>query len=153
MNGDIGFCADQASSAQITEHFHVCNAAFIPPLSERVVIDDYVHKIVGNAVRFEAWADGKLVGLVAAYSNNVEGSVAFITSVSVAPGWQGKGIASQLVQRCIEHATSLGFVRIELEVSQANAAATNLYRKHGFLIDSIKGNTSIMSLTIKGEIK
>lgn len=149
MNAALEFCLNRASVAQITAHLRVCDDAFVPQLSGRVCIDDYAHKIADKAQRFEAFAaGGELVGLVAAYCNDSEGRVAFITSVSVLPGWQGQGIASQLVTRCIDHVRGLGFARIELELDERNRAAANLYEKHGFSANRTSGEAAIMYLTI-----
>ena len=151
MNSVLEFCANQTSAAQIAAHLRACDSAFVPPLSGRVEIDDYAKKIAENAERLEAWAGKVLVGLVVAYCNDTEGRVAFITSVSVLPACQGRGIASQLVTRCIGHAARLGFTRIELEVDQRNAAAGGLYEKHGFLIDRHSNRPAIMYLAIEKE--
>ena len=151
MNSEIEFCENRADVVQIARHLHACDCAFVPPLSHRVAIDDYAHRIIDKAARFEAWGGGELVGLVAAYCNETGRRVAFITSVSVLSEWQGRGIASKLVTRCTDHANSLGFSRIELEVGQMNAAAIALYSKHGFVIDGEGGSTSTMHLTIGSE--
>jgi ribosomal protein S18 acetylase RimI-like enzyme len=151
MNCKIEFCENQASVAQIAKHLHACDHVFVPPLSHRVPIDDYAHRIIDKAVRFEAWEDGELVGLVAIYCNDARSRVAFITNVSVLLEWQGRGIASQLVTRCTGHANSLGFSRIELEVGQMNAVAIAFYNKHGFVIDRENGGASTMYLNVGSE--
>lgn len=148
MSGVPEICVNRASAEQISEHLSCCDGAFVPPLSERVSIDDFVHKIAGKAMRFEAWLDGELIGLVAAYCNDSETNVAFITSVSVLPGWQGRGIATQLITRCINHARALSFVCIELEVDSRNRAVVGLYEKLGFLIDRTNGHSAIMNLPV-----
>ena len=147
MNEELELCMNQASIAQIAEHLRACNDTFVPQLSERVEIDAYAQKIANNAVCFEALADGVLVGLVAAYCNDSEGRVVFITSVSVLPRWQGRGVASKLVERCVGHARGLGFAHIELEVDQRNTPAVRLYLKHGFSTKKGKGESSTMCLT------
>ncbi len=124
---------NQATTLEVIDLLQSCDRAFVPPLSSRVNISDYAHKIVSKAQRFEVWADGSMVGLVAAYFNEVAKSTAFISSVSVLPAWQGLGIASQLVARCLEYGRSCGFKRIELEVNSGNSAALRLYETSGFL--------------------
>ena len=152
MNGVIfELHINQASAAKIEEHLGACNDVFIPPLNGRVGIDDYARKIIDKAVRFEVWSGEVLIGLVAAYCNDIDGRAAFITSVSVLPEWQGMGLASQLVKRCISYASELGFTRIELEVDRRNAAATNLYEKHGFSADRASGQSVTMYLAIGKE--
>ena len=146
MNDSIKFSFNRTNIEQIAYHLHVCNDFFIPPLSERVVIDDYARKIFENADRFEAWAGGILVGLVAVYCNDIKLKVAYITSVSVLPSWQGKGIASQLINKCLVYIKSLGFERVELEADQKNKAAIFLYKKYGFNRTSLNSNIFTMPL-------
>lgn len=132
MSGTVEFGSNKASEAQIAEHLSHCDADFVPPLSSRVVISDYAKKIVANAIRFEAWSNGDLVGLAAMYCNDREKRVAYITSVSVLREWMGKGIATNLMRRCVEHAKEAEMERISLEVSSGNPAAIRLYEKCGF---------------------
>jgi GNAT superfamily N-acetyltransferase/SAM-dependent methyltransferase len=153
MNKRLEFCLDRGLAPQIAAHLLACDSAFVPPLSNRVVINEYAHKIAEKAVRFEAWQDGKLVALVAVYCNRGDEKTAFITSVSVLPEWQGRGIASQLVANAVEHAHALGFVRIELEVDNQNNAAASLYRKHGFSTDMASGQTTIMYLAMGNKVQ
>lgn len=148
----LEFCLSRGLAPQIAAHLQACDSAFFPPLSSRVKIDEYAQKITDNAVRFEAWLDGELVSLVAAYCNRATDKIAFITSVSVLPEWQGRGIASQLVVNAVEHISALGFVRIELEVDNQNHAAASLYRKQGFSIGKTNGQTAIMYLDMGKKI-
>lgn len=121
---------DTATTDQIATHLTLCDACFIPPLSGRVEIAAYATKIAEHARRFEAWGDGVLAGLVAAYID--EGARAFITSVSVLPAWSGRGVATALLARCATHARSSGALELTLEVGAQNTAAISLYRKAGF---------------------
>ena len=148
MNEALDFCLNKATVSQIAAHLRACDDAFVPPLSERVDIDDYSFQIADRAERFEVWLDGDLIGLVAAYCNDGDGKLAFITSVSVLMGWQGQGLASRLVAHCIDHVRRLGFARIELEVNDRNRAAFRLYEKHGFSARTTNG-AAIMYLDIE----
>ena len=146
MSEQVEFCLNQATEAEIAEHLSRCNADFVPPLSGRVEIGGYAHKIVSKATRFEAWAKGVLVGLVAAYCNDNERRTAYITSVSMLQEWQGRGIASQLMGQCIGHVKEQCFERVELEVDSENIGAIKLYEKIGFMINRASDRTTIMHL-------
>lgn len=146
MSGQIEFCLNKASEAEIADHLLRCDADFVPPLSGRVEISRYAHKIAGNATRFEAWAGGALVGLVAAYCNGSERRAAYITSVSVLQGWKGVGVASRLLERCIGHVKERGFERIELEVDGENVGAVRLYEKKSFIVNGVNGRATTMRL-------
>ena len=151
MQDAFVFTTDLSSEAEITAHLWLCDDAFDPTLSSRAEIGDYACKIVGKAVRFEAWRGDKLVGMVAAYCNQADKGCAFITSVSVLSECQGLGIASQLILNCLCHIRKEGFQRIELEVYSLNHNAVNLYKKYGFSSVRINGAVVLMSLEISQE--
>lgn len=124
---------NQASAAELAEHFDRCDTRFIPRLSERVDITDYAQKIATNAMRFEAWSGDVLVGLVAVYCNDKVTLSAYITSVSVLQEWAGEGVAVRLLDRCIAHAKAVGLRQIGLQVGLDNVRARSLYAKIGFI--------------------
>ena len=145
----IEYCFNKASERQIAEHLLLCEANFIPSLSERIDIEDYAKKIADQAARFEAWVGNVLIALIAAYCNDNKNPSAYITSVSVLKGWQGKGVASLLIQQCFEHIKLLGFDYVTLEVSNENISAIKLYEKHGFMISRTHGKSVFMQLNIR----
>lgn len=151
MNGSVHFELNKASVAQIAEHLSRCDADFVPPLSERVNVPEYAKKIASNAIRFEAWSEGDLVGLVAAYCNDGENRIAYITSVSVLREWTGNGIASNLVLRCVEYVKAARMRQISLEVASDNASAIWLYGKNGFTADKSDAALVGMSIHFEGE--
>lgn len=147
----IEFRINCAMADQIAMHLQRCDSTFVPPLSQRVKIDDYAHKIVHHAQRFEAWANDQLIGLVAIYCDAEEKGTAFITNVSVLPTWQGQGIAGKLMMRCVDHARNASFERIDLEVGDENVAALKLYKKIGFQLD--QENKQLMNLHLESKGK
>lgn len=148
MSDSHRFDLNRADERQLTEHFRICDTAFVPPLSSRVDINDYAHKLVSKAQRFEAWVDDRLIGLLAMYCNAPDKRIAFITTVSVLPDWQGFGVASQLLGWSIDHAGELGFGCVELEVNVENHAALKLYNKHG-LMKTGTGNSTTEGMALK----
>jgi len=133
MIAPVEYLSNKASGPEIARHLSRCDADFAPPLSSRVEITEYARKIAGKAARFEAWSGGALIGLVAAYCNDRERRIAYITNVSVLREWTGRGIAARLLRRCIEHARGTGMRRIRLEVESDNAPAIKLYARSGFI--------------------
>jgi len=140
---------NKASEAEIAEHLHRCDADFVPLLSGRVEINDYARKIASKATRFEAWSGGTLVGLVAAYCNDQEKRIAYITSVSLLKEWVGKGIAARLMSQCIEHVKASGMRQISLEVASDNTPAIKLYEKSGFVAGKVNAPFVTMNLYLK----
>ena len=146
----LEFSDGRADATQICGHLQACDAMFIPRLSERVAIAGYAEKLAARARRFEAWDGGELVGLVAAYCNAPDRRQAFITSVSVLPKAQGRGIASQLMDRCIAAVRDAGFARLELEVGAKNESAIALYGKHGLRLVAENGGMAVMAVELNG---
>ena len=149
MNAKIEDRLNTATEKQVAIHLLRCDADFVPPLSSRVEINDYAKKISANATKFEAWVGRTLVGLVAAYCNDATNRIAHITSVSVLRAWTGKGIASHLLGRCIEHAKMSGMRRLTLEVAKANLPAVTRYKKNGFLAEKSRKGFVSMSLSLE----
>jgi ribosomal protein S18 acetylase RimI-like enzyme len=148
MSDALNFRTNRATAAQICEHLLRCNRAFYPPLEQRLPIGEYANKIAQRAIRFEAWSQRELVGLVAAYYDDNVSLRAFITNVSVVPEWQGQGVASSLMAQCISYARRICFRRIELEVNSRNSNAVTLYKRCGFVIHGVKDEALKMRLSI-----
>jgi ribosomal protein S18 acetylase RimI-like enzyme len=56
----------------------------------------------------------------------------YIRMVGVDPAHQGKGIARQLMNRCIDHAKQSGERTVALQTSEMMDAARHLYESIGF---------------------
>jgi ribosomal protein S18 acetylase RimI-like enzyme len=149
MRTEVEYVSNKASEVEIADHLTHCDADFVPPLSDRVEIAAYAKKIADHAMRFEAWSGNTLVGLVAAYCNDHEKRAAYITSVSVLKGWTGKGIATGLVNQCVEYAKVLGMRQISLDLAGDNTPAFRLYEHIGFVARAT-GASVTMNLDLKG---
>ncbi len=137
-----------ASLEQIRAHLADCSSRHRPPLAPRVDLPEYARKIAGNAATFEAWADGSLVGLVAAYLNDTTAHTGYVTNVSVVSEYLGRGVASRLMEACVARATTAGMRELKLEVGKANTAAIDLYRKLGFGETGDNGDFIAMALPL-----
>lgn len=132
----------------IVAHLLGCADSFHPPLYSYVRIEEYARKIHGHAITFEAWHGSELVGLIAAYFNDHETKVGFITNVSVLEEYRGRGIAAQLMQEVIEYGRTHGFFRVDLEVGTGNARAQRLYEASGFVAIEQRREGLLMSRMI-----
>jgi ribosomal protein S18 acetylase RimI-like enzyme len=121
-----------ADESAIIGHFSRCDPDFIRLLDVRVERVEYARKIAMKSARFEAWSGESLVGLVAVYFGTENLPSAHISNVSVTIGHTAMGIASVLLQQCIESAIRRGAGRITLEVAKTNTRAGNLYARFGF---------------------
>lgn len=155
MSWEAEFCENRATEEQIALHLLLCDARFVPPLSSRVEIKAYAHKICLNGLRFEAWTKGSLVGLVAMYCNRLQKCQAYITNVSVVLGATPPSahIASKLLERGIGYLSNHQFEQVDLEVDRDNHRAVRLYERHGFVTKATSGNTLLMRLELERRSK
>ena len=144
----IEFREGTATQEDIRAHLEGCDGNFSPRLTLKVDIQEYSRKISTQAQTFEAWFGDTLVGLVAAYMNDSRTRSGFITNVTVAKAFMGRGIASALLDRCLDRSRQEGMQVIGLEVSMESREAIRLYEKLGFSELERKGEIVVMSLTI-----
>jgi 2-polyprenyl-3-methyl-5-hydroxy-6-metoxy-1,4-benzoquinol methylase/GNAT superfamily N-acetyltransferase len=148
MNAGIEFFRNRAGEQEIAKHLLLCDDHFKPRLSSRVEVADYAHKLSVKAMRFEAWVDGSLVGLVAVYCNDNRRRLAYVTSVSVVPESQGRHIASNLMDRCIQYLRIGRFDRVDLEVDGGNHKAILMYEKQGFIASCRSEHGIVMRMSL-----
>ena len=140
MSDALTYAQNISSSAEIHGHLRHCDAHFLPRLSDRVDLAQYADKLGLYSDRFEAWADSELVGLVAVYVNDKEKQLAHISNVSVAPRWQRRQIAKNLMLSALEHTQSLHFPVIRLTVDERSEGAVALYVRLGFKVFESTGS-------------
>jgi len=128
----ISYRVNTTDQKAIETHLRTCDTKFMFLPDYLDSLHTYAAKLGSNALRCEAWAAQKLVGLIAIYCNDHGTRTAFISNVSVLPDWHKRGIATQLLARAIEEARLAGMHEIRLEVDQDNASAIGLYCKAGF---------------------
>ena len=129
----LKFAKNTATSQEVLCHLLGCDATFHPALSSRVILADYAEKISQHAIQFEAWSEGQLAGLVAAYCDDPQKGTAFVSNVSVLPSFTKLGIARQLMAVCHKHAVEAGFSKLSLDVDPNAYPALRLYQSLGFL--------------------
>lgn len=149
---DISYKVTTAKFDDIFLHLEKCKNNFIPPLDQRVNIREYAEKIFEKAIRFEAWSQSSLVGLLAAYFNKTDGHKGYVTNVSVMPEYGGQGIASRLMADCVAYSYEHGYEELDLEVNADNMPAIGLYKKFGFAEYGKKDRLILMKLGTGGRI-
>ncbi len=146
----ITYKTKKANKKEIYLHLIQCNDEFIPKLDTRVNIEEYSNKIEQFAITFEAWNNEQLVGMIATYLNQ-ENELGFITNVSVLKDYMGAGIASKLLEMCINYVANKNFKNIQLEVGNSNIPAINFYKKYNFVAIEKQEETFIMNLKIENK--
>jgi ribosomal protein S18 acetylase RimI-like enzyme len=127
----------------VQQHLITCSNTFVPSLDSYVNINEYSKKIFEQAILFTKFDGDELVGLVAVYDNPTE-QFGWITNVSVDPEYSGKGIATELLNRCYKYFETKKYFSIFLEVFVNNDKAIKLYIKQGFTNYKIKENKMIL---------
>ncbi len=145
----IEYKTDTASVNDVFLHLSSCNENFEPSLDKKVNIETYSKKIAQLSTTFEAWVENNLVGLVGTYFNDEQNRKGYITNVSTLKEYSGKGIASNLVNNCVEYANRNGFSEISLEVNADNRRAIKLYEKFNFTQVGVNSENIIMKWNLK----
>ncbi|MDT8999647.1 ribosomal protein S18-alanine N-acetyltransferase [Paucibacter sp. APW11] len=91
---------------------------------------NFIDSIAGGQITMQLRAaGGELLGYFLAMKGYEE---LHLLNITVAPAWQGRGLARQMLDELSRIALQLGCAQIWLEVRQSNARARELYRRYGF---------------------
>jgi ribosomal protein S18 acetylase RimI-like enzyme len=71
-------------------------------------------------------------GYIGAILGVAVGGVGAVQNLGVCPTARGRGIGATLLTRCLRGFAAAGAVRVQLEVTAANAPAMRLYKRAGF---------------------
>jgi N-acetylglutamate synthase-like GNAT family acetyltransferase len=145
---NISFKINSSTAEDIKKHLEECSIHFAPALDTYVNIEEYANKIYNKAVRFEAFNDSKLIGLIAMYVD-LNKKIGFITNVSVDIEYKGKGVGSALISEVKRHAAKHNIKTIELEVYNENIKAISFYNNHNFETSGLNGTTSFMQYKLE----
>jgi len=79
---------------------------------------------------FVAVADGRVVGTIACALNGGEGH---LRGMGVVPEWQGRGVASALLDAAERDVRERHGIRVTLDTTEPLARAMAFYERHGFI--------------------
>lgn len=135
---------NQSNYEEVYEYLYFMKDSFTPKLDSLVDISTYSKKIIDFAERIEFRENGKIFGLLAYYLN-FDAEFAFITTISVAKSFQGKGIAEKLLVSLRQKLNNHSLInQIHLEVNKQNTRALNFYKKNSFTIFQKKDYSLIL---------
>jgi len=146
---EIAYKIKKATQKDLLLHLQKCDDLFVPKLSSKVDLETYVQKITTYAQTFEAWNETELIGLIAAYFNDLKQEIGFITNVSVFKDFSNQGIGMDLLKMTKEYALQHSFHKINLEVHPENKKALQFYLKNDFKITMQDADSVIMEFDIK----
>lgn len=118
------------------------------PLAQRVKLEEYVPKVLDNAVLFACRlnADNRLIGIAILYMNDPAKEFSFLTYIRVNEEWRKKGISTRLFELMFAEMRKRGFSQMRLEVKRTNLPALCLYRKMGFVVTEESGDWCKMGI-------
>lgn len=105
---------------------------FPVPLSQKQDLTAYAGKLCDKATLCAAFADGKIVSLVAGYTENLPDEWAYIAIVATLPEARRKGLAAQLVTEFIGICRAKHIKAVHLYARSENIGAMKLYTSLGF---------------------
>lgn len=143
----LKYKVNTAAQGAIAQHLFKCSDSFSPALSSYINIDEYAHKLHDKSVRFEAWHDSLLVGLIAVYELENQ-RTAFISNVSIDPDYTGSGYAGHLLGTCTAFLEAKKCRDVTLEVNTSNARAIRFYNRNGFIASGELKDKFIMKLDL-----
>ncbi|MFC0186799.1 GNAT family N-acetyltransferase [Fictibacillus aquaticus] len=116
----------------------VRNAAFAQHPGNETLSSDIINQIINSAYYLEGGMmllkhNDRAVGAVRVEKEMENGEqVIFISSLSVLPEYQGKGLGRQLLRACLQLGEEKGIPKAMLCVDSQNDRAAQLYEKEGF---------------------
>ena len=126
---------------------------FVPPLSARVNLNNYVTKLLESAEVLTCFDAEKIAGVLAFYHNDYVNKYGYITYLAIDEPYRGKGIATQLLDECISYCKKSGMYFINVETWETNKPVLRLYMSKGFdivgMLDDRIGEKSLkLSLSL-----
>ena len=126
---EVNYTLNSLGKNEILDHLRACDNFY--RYWSKVDLETYARKIFNKSQRFEAVVEGSLVNLISFFDYSRKQS-GFISNVSVDPRFFGRGVAKQLLTKCIDYSCQKRIRSLRLEVSSKNQAAQGLYRSFAF---------------------
>ena len=120
------------AETDILQFLYNVDADFNPPLSSKVVLNEYVSKIISKAELIVRGDSGGIFGMVILYANDICSRSAYISLVGVKSTYRGRGVATDMMREAIAIAKDKGMARIGIHSN--NNIAIELYKSIGFVV-------------------
>lgn len=131
-NAVNGVNADEKPSPEMLERFlKEVDETFVTPISQKINLAEYAKKLFERATICAKCEDGKILSMVAGYTDDVVAGKAYIALVATLPEAQGKGYATALLDEFIDICKTKKLNAIHLY--SENDVAIRIYRKLGFV--------------------
>jgi len=136
---------------EIFESINVFNECFIESMKSRVGnLWDYSVKISCYGNVYLAKVEGKVVGIIIFYANDIISKAAYITTIAVLKEFKGNSIGKRLLSLSEDVAMENGMKFMELEVHKNNISAIRFYENNGY---SYLRNASEKTMFLRKELE
>ena len=117
---------------QLLDFLAAVDADFPTPLSSRTALPAYADKLLQFATLCADMENGEIRALVAGYTDNLPGDMAYIALAATRRAHRRQGHARRLVRAFLEICAQKEIPAVHLYTDPSNAAALALYRSLGF---------------------
>lgn len=120
---------------------------FKPPLSERVILEDYAKKLYEEAHVIIVFKDKQIQAACAYYCTPEKFNFAFLSFVASIK----KGLGGEVIEEMISHCKKMEMKGIETQTWETNYNSLRMFKRYGFLeVDKVKNRDStIESIILK----
>lgn len=119
--------------AKVEQFLRAVDSSFPVPLSAKQDLNEFAAKLCGKGTICAEMEEERIISMAAGYTDNLVGSMAYISVVATLPEAQGKGRASKLVREFIGICEQKHIDAVHLYAAASNTAAIRMYEKIGFV--------------------
>ena len=118
------------TAVEILKFLQAVDKSFPTPLSKKQNLSAYAEKLYGSATICAQVENGKILSMVAGYTENLVGGIAYIAVVATISEAAGRGLAKKCVKQFIEICREKNIPAVHLYTD--NPGAEIMYKKIGF---------------------
>lgn len=118
----------------ISEILKEVDSDFQPPLSSKLVLNDYANKLLDKATFFSVFENSTMCAFIAFYDNDEDRENAYLSMLAVRLKYRGLGLGESLLKHSIRVLKRKSFKYYNLEVFKNNDSAIKLYLQNNFEI-------------------
>lgn len=130
----------QESRSRLLSFLTDIEAEFSPPLSEFLMLEEYVHKVLeqGEVAVVADCKTSEIVGAVIYYCSPSEYRYGWISVVATKR--RRTGIGRKLLSHAVERCNSAGMAGVEIQTWESNVASRALFEAVGFSFVGLRDN-------------
>ena len=124
---------DKNNVEKIEEFLNTVDEYFPIPLSQKQNLKALSLKLYEKGTVVTREENGKIVSMLAGYTDNLENNLAYISVVATEKNAQGKGYSKALLNEFLQICKDKGVSAVHLYTTKGNATAIRLYESVGFV--------------------